>query len=44
MMMMANLNGLWDWVGMAPCMGPMSLVRAYFLWAGLCAEKLVKKI
>ena len=20
----ANLNGLWDWVEMAPCMGPMS--------------------
>ena len=29
----ANLNGLWDWVEMAPCMGPMSPVRAYSLWA-----------
>ena len=38
----ANLNGLWDWVGMAPCMGPVSHVRAYSLWAGLCQEKLVK--
>ena len=27
---------------MAPRMGPMSPVRAYFLWAGLCAEKLAK--
>ena len=27
---------------MAPCMGPMSLIRAYSLWAGLCPEKLVK--
>ena len=27
---------------MAPCMGPMSPVRAYSLWAGLCPEKLVK--
>ena len=42
MMMMANLNGLWDWVGMAPCMGPLSPICAYSLWAGLCAEKLVK--
>ena len=42
MMMMANLNGLWDWVGMAPCMGPLSPVCAYSLWAGLCPEKLVK--
>ena len=39
----ANLNGLWDWVGMAPCMGPLSPVCAYSLWAGLCPEKLVKK-
>ena len=39
---MANLYGLWDWVGMAPCMGPMSPVRAYSLWAGLYPEKLVK--
>ena len=38
----ANLYGLWDWVGMAPCMGPMSPVHAYSLWAGLCPEKLVK--
>ena len=42
MMMMANLNGLWDWVGMAPCMGPLSPVCAYSLWAGLFPEKLVK--
>ena len=28
---------------MAPCMGPMSPVRAYSLWAGLCPEKLVKQ-
>ena len=27
---------------MAPCMGPMSPVRAYSLWADLCPEKLVK--
>ena len=27
----------------APCMGPMSSVRAHFLWAGLCTEKLIKK-
>ena len=27
---------------MAPCMGPMSPVRAHSLWAGLCPEKLVK--
>ena len=27
----------------APCMGPMSSVRAHSLWAGLCPEKLVKK-
>ena len=27
---------------MAPCMGPMSRVRTYSLWAGLCPEKLVK--
>ena len=39
----ANLNGLWDWVEMAPCMGPMSSVRAYSLWAGLCPKKLVKQ-
>ena len=37
----ANLYGLWDWVPMAPCMGPMSPVRAHSLWAGLCPEKLV---
>ena len=42
MMMMANLNGLWDWVGMGPCMGPLSPVCAYSLWACLCPEKLVK--
>ena len=40
---MANIYGLWDWVGMAPYMGPMSIVRAYSLWAGLCPEKLVKQ-
>ena len=28
---------------MAPCMGPMSPVRAYSLWAGLCPEKLAKQ-
>ena len=28
--------------GMAPCMGPMSPVRAHSLWAGLCPEKPVK--
>ena len=28
---------------MAPCMGPVSPVRAYSLWAGLCPEKLVKQ-
>ena len=28
---------------MAPCMGPMSPVRAHSLWAGLCPEKLVKQ-
>ena len=39
---MANLNGLWDWVGMAPCIGHVSPVRAHSLWAGLCPEKLVK--
>ena len=33
---------LWDWVGMAPRMGPMSPVRVHSLWAGLCQEKLVK--
>ena len=38
----ANLNGLWDWVEMAPCMGPMSPVRAYSLWAGLCPRKTCK--
>ena len=35
----ANPYGLWDWVGKAPCMGPMSPVRAHSLWAGLCPEK-----
>ena len=29
---------------MAPCMGPMSPVRACSVWAGLCPEKLVKQI
>ena len=38
----ANLYGLRDWVGMAPCMGPMSPLRACSTWAGLCPEKLVK--
>ena len=28
---------------MAPCMGPMSPVRAHSLWAGLCPEKLVNE-
>ena len=36
---MANLYGLWDWVGMALRMGPMSPVHAHSLWAGLCPEK-----
>ena len=27
----ANLYGLWDWVGTAPCMGPVSPVRAFSL-------------
>ena len=31
----ANLNGTCD-------LGPVSTVRAYSLWAGLCPEKLVK--
>ena len=39
----ANLYGFWDWAWMAPCMGPMSPVRAHSLWAGLCPEKLVNK-
>ena len=38
----ANLNGLWDWVEMAPCMGPMSPVRAYYGQACV-QEKLVKQ-
>ena len=25
-------------------MGPMSVIHAYSLWAGLCPEKLVKKM
>ena len=29
---------------MAPCMGPMSPVRACSVWEGLCPEKLVKQI
>ena len=29
---------------MAPCMRPMSPVRACSVWAGLCPEKLVKQI
>ena len=24
-----NLYGLWDWVGMAPCMGPESSLRTF---------------
>ena len=39
----ANLYGFWDGAWMAPCMGPMSPVRAHSLWAGLCPEKLVNK-
>ena len=35
----ANLYGLWDWVGMAPCMGPMSPVRAHSLWAVTFVQK-----
>ena len=38
----ANLCGLWSWVGMAPRIGLIRPVRAYSLWAGLCPEKLVK--
>ena len=38
----ANLNRLWDWEWMPPCMGLVSPVHAYSLWAGLCPEKLVK--
>ena len=38
----ASLNGLLDWVEMAPCMGPMSPVRAYSIWAGLCPRKTCK--
>ena len=38
----ANLYGLWDWVGMAPRMGPMSPVRSHSLWANLSPEKVVK--
>ena len=34
----ANLYGLWDWVGMAP-----HPVRAHSLWAGVCPEKLANK-
>ena len=39
----ANLYGLWDWVGMVARMGPMSPVRVHSPWAGLCPEKQVKK-
>ena len=38
----ANLYGLWDWVGMAPRMETMSPVRTHSLWLNLCPEKLVK--
>ena len=38
----ANLYGLWDWVGMTPHMD-LSPIRAHSLWASLCPEKLVKK-
>ena len=40
----SNLYGLWEWVGMAPRMGPISPVRAraHSHWTGLCPEKLVK--
>ena len=34
----ANLHGMWDWVGMAPRVAPESR-----LWVGLCTKKLVKK-
>lgn len=37
------LQNMWDWIGMARCMGPMSPICAYSLYAGLCPEKLVKK-
>jgi len=36
----ANLHALWDWEGMAPCMGSLNLVRAHSIWAGLCPGKL----
>ena len=35
----ANLYGLWDWVGMASCMGPMSPVRGHSLRAGPVSRK-----
>ena len=38
-----SLDGLWDWVGMAPCMGPISPFRAHSLWTGLCPGKLIKQ-
>ena len=37
-----NLYGLWDWVGIAPRIGPESR-SCTFLWAGLCPEKLVNR-
>ena len=38
-----SLDGLWDWVEMAPCVGPMNPVRAHSLWTGLRPEKLPSK-
>ena len=41
----ANLNGLWDWVGMAPRMGPKSLSCTFPLgWpVSRCPEKQLYK-
>ena len=42
----ANLDGLWDWVGTAPSMGPESRVPFVHTSCGqgLCPEKLVNKL
>ena len=39
----ANLYGLWDWVGMVPLAWDLNPIRANSHWAGLCPEKLVNK-
>lgn len=36
-------NGLWEWVGRLPCIGPMSPVCAHPRRVGLCSVKLVKR-